>query len=70
MYSLFLDCSINFRQSAYVFNEKQGNAQVELVLSNRVSFDFTVIINELNGSAIGMYSSSKDHFTANVINMT
>ena len=70
IYGLFLDCSINFHQSVYVINENQRNAQVELALSNPVSFDFTVIINDLNGSAVGMYSSYKDHFTANVNIMT
>ena len=51
---LYIDCSISFHQSFYNASENTGSVQVELVLSNPVSFDFTVIIHHHDRSAIGM----------------
>ena len=53
----FVDCSISFHQSFYNASENTGSVQVELVLSNPVSFDFTVIIHHRDKSAIGMIAS-------------
>ena len=43
-----------FHQSTYATNENKGFVQVELVLSNPVSFDFTVMINHHDITAAGM----------------
>ena len=50
----FVDCFISFHQSSYIASENTGYVQVKLVLSNPVSFDFTVIIQHHDRSAIGM----------------
>ena len=55
--------SINFHQPVYSINESNGTVQVELVFSNPVSFDFTVIINNLDESAIGTHSLPKHNIT-------
>ena len=49
-----LGSSISFRQSNYIINENVGSVQVEVVLSDPVSFDFTVLINHHDISATGM----------------
>ena len=52
-----VDCSISFHQSFYNASENTGSVQVELVLSNPVSFEFSVIIHHHDKSAIGMILS-------------
>jgi len=54
-----IDCSINFHQPTYITTENNGSVQVELVLSNPVSFDFTMKIDHYDRSTIGMYPPSK-----------
>ena len=48
-----IDSFINFRQSYYAINENTEFVQVEIIFSNPVSFDFTVMITHNDTSATG-----------------
>ena len=52
---VFLVTSVNFSQSAYTVNEKDGMIQFTLLLSNPSSTDITVEVSSIDESATGEY---------------
>ena len=57
MVSVIIAITVSFNQSTYSVNENDGPAQPILVLSNPSSTDITVLLFNVDGSAIGKYYS-------------
>ena len=51
-----LVATVSFGQSSYNVSEKDGQVQVTLVLSNPSSADITIVIGNVNNSAMGKQS--------------
>ena len=46
-------CSVAFSQSNFVANENSGQARIEIVACNLLPANFDIMINTMEGSAIG-----------------